>query len=127
MFLIDSSHDLATAKLKLITEKIARPSRMPRLSRPRLLSMLEKSMVAGTSTVISGRAGTGKTALAVDFAHRCGRPVAWYKVDAPDSDPKIFFHYLIGSIQDRRPGFGTKLLMPLVEVTDLERIDRSEE
>src|SRR5688572_16009390 len=79
MFLIDSSHDLASAKLELITEKIAQPSTPPRVSRARLLSMLEKSMATGTATIISGRAGTGKTALAVDFAHKCGRPVAWYK------------------------------------------------
>ena len=84
--------------------------------------MLEKSMAAGSSTIISGRAGSGKTALAVDFAHRCGRPVAWYKVDAPDADPKIFFRYLIRSIQERRPGFGTKSLMPLVEAAELDLI-----
>jgi len=79
-------------------------------------------MVSGTSTIISGRAGAGKTALAVDFAHRCGRPVAWYKVDAPDADPKIFFRYLIRSIQERRPGFGTKSVMPLVEAAELDLI-----
>jgi LuxR family maltose regulon positive regulatory protein len=124
MFLIESSNDLATAKLDLITEKMATPSRLPRVSRPRLLSMLKQSMAAGSSTIMSGRAGTGKTTLAVDFARKCGRPVAWYKVDAPDAEPRIFFHYLIGSIQERRPGFGTKLLMPLVEITDLDRIGR---
>lgn len=120
MFLIDSSHDLASAKLELITEKIAQPSPSPRVSRARLLSILEKSMAACTATIISGRAGTGKTALAVDFAHKCGRPVAWYKVDAPDADPKIFFRYLIGSIRERQAGFGTRSLMPLVDVADLD-------
>ncbi|MDQ2975176.1 MAG: hypothetical protein M3R69_07170 [Acidobacteriota bacterium] len=79
-------------------------------------------MAAGTSTILSGRAGSGKTALAVDFANRCGRPVAWYKVDAPDADPKLFFHYLINSIQERRPGFGTKSLLPLAQVVDLDRV-----
>jgi ATP/maltotriose-dependent transcriptional regulator MalT len=122
MFLIDSSHDRATDKLRLISEKIAQPSHTPRVSRPRLLSMLEKSMAAGTSTIISGRAGTGKTALAVDFARSCDRQVAWYKVDAPDADPKIFFHYLIGSIAKRRPGFGAKSLIPLVQNADLDDI-----
>jgi ATP/maltotriose-dependent transcriptional regulator MalT len=48
--------------------------------------------------------------------------VAWYKVDAPDADPKIFFRYLIRSIQERRPGFGTKSLMPLVEAAELNLI-----
>lgn len=122
MFLIDSSHDLAAVNLRLISEKIAQPSRPPRVSRPRLLSMLKQSMAAGTSTIVSGRAGTGKTALAVDFARKCKRPVAWYKVDAPDADPEIFFHYLIGSIQKCRPGFGEKSLIPWVQAADPDNI-----
>ena len=81
--------------------------------------MLEQSMAAGCSTIISGRAGAGKTALVVDFAHQCGRPVAWYKVDAPDADPRIFFRYLIRSIQARRPGFGSRSLMELVNAPEL--------
>lgn len=118
MLLIDSSHEIGTSKTskpELITEKITQPGRLPRVSRSRLLNMLEQSMAAGSSTIISGRAGAGKTALAVDFARQCRRPVAWYKVDAPDADPKIFFRYLVRSIQEQRPGFGTKSLMPLVE------------
>ena len=124
MILIDA-HDLGTSnssKPELITEKITQPGRLPRVSRARLISMLERSMATGSSTIISGRAGAGKTALAADFAHRCRRPVAWYKVDAPDADPKIFFRYLIRSIQERRPGFGTKSLMPLVEAAELDLI-----
>ena len=120
MFLIDSSHDLATSKLQLIADKIAPPTRLPRISRPRLLELLERSMTAGMSTVISGRAGTGKTALALEFARRCGRRVAWYKIDAPDADPIVFFNYLIKSIQESRPNFGKKSLTSLTDVVDLE-------
>jgi LuxR family maltose regulon positive regulatory protein len=117
MFLIDDSYDLAMAKLELITDKIAPPStRQPRVSRSRLLDTLEKSMAAGTSTIISGRAGTGKTSLASDFAQKCNRPVAWYKIDAPDADPQIFFKYLISSIQECRPGFGLRSLRSLLDV-----------
>lgn len=120
MFLIDSSHDLPNARVELINEKIAQPGPAPRVSRPRLIEMLDKSVAAGTSTIISGRAGSGKTALAIDFAQKCGRPVAWYKVDAPETDSKIFFHYLISSIRERQLGFGTRSLLPLV---DLDRVD----
>jgi ATP/maltotriose-dependent transcriptional regulator MalT len=124
MFLIDSSYDLAMAKLELITDKIAPPARMPRVSRSRLLSTLEKSMAAGTSTIINGRAGTGKTSLALDFAQKCDRPVAWYKIDAPDADPQVFFSYLIGSIRECWPGFGRKLLLPLLETGEIDPIER---
>jgi LuxR family maltose regulon positive regulatory protein len=123
MFLIDSSHDLTSGRLELITDKIAQPKRRPRISRSRLLTTLERSLAAGTSTIISGRAGTGKSMLALDFAEQCGRKVAWYKVDAPDSDPRIFFDYLIGSVRAQRPGFGAKLLMPLVEAEHFDRIN----
>ena len=124
MFLIDISHDSSRPGHKLINDKIAPPARAPRVSRRRLLSTLESSLAAGTSTIISGRAGTGKTSLALDFARQCGRPLAWYKIDAPDADPQIFFTYLIRSIQVCRPGFGLKLLLPLLAVRVTDPSDR---
>lgn len=123
MFLIDSSHALTSSRFELITDKIAKPASRPRISRQRLLDSLKESLRAGASTIISGRAGTGKSMLAIDFADRCERRVAWYKVDAPDSDPRIFFDYLIGSVREQRPGFGTRLLTPLVESGEFEHID----
>jgi LuxR family transcriptional regulator, maltose regulon positive regulatory protein len=123
MFLIDSSHDLTSGRLELITDKIARPTERGRISRSRLLNTLERSLGAAAATIISGRAGTGKSMLAADFAEACGRRVAWYKVDAPDSDPRIFFDYLIGSVRAQRSDFGTKLLTPLVKAADFDRID----
>ncbi len=123
MFLIDSSHDLAGTRLELITEKIAQPAPLLRVPRPRLLKTLQRSVASGTTTIVSARAGAGKTALAADFAQRCGRPVAWYKVDAPDSDPKIFFEYLVNSIREQQPGFGSRALMSLIEVSDPDRMD----
>ena len=106
MFLIDSNHDTSSPPVDLITKKISRPARSNIASRSRLLDMLEKSLSSGTTTIISGRAGTGKTALAVDFANQCGRPVARYKVDAPEADPRLFFQYLIAAIRKQQPGFG---------------------
>ncbi|HEY7547451.1 MAG TPA: hypothetical protein VID27_21320, partial [Blastocatellia bacterium] len=66
-------------------------------------------------TLIHGRAGTGKTLFATDFAWQCGRRVAWYKVDASDSDPAIFFRYLIASINRHRLGFGSIMAEELME------------
>ena len=80
--------------MELILEKTTIPSQLPRLGRPRLLARLpEQSGVV--RPVISGRAGAGKTALATDFARICSEPVAWYKVDASDSDVRVFFAYLV--------------------------------
>ncbi|MDQ3665732.1 MAG: hypothetical protein M3410_03870 [Acidobacteriota bacterium] len=119
---MESSSDPASGNMELITEKIAMPPELPRLSRARLLAQLEKSLTSCTSTIISGRAGTGKTALAQDFARSCGRQVAWYKVDAPEGDLNSFFQYLIASIRKERPHFGVKTLMPLIENANDDQI-----
>lgn len=108
--------------MELVVEKIARPSIVLRLSRQRLLTILENSLISCTSTIISGRADTGKTALAVDFARNCGRRVAWYKVDAPDGEIQIFFQYLIASIRQQRPGFGTATLAQLAKTVAPDQI-----
>ncbi len=119
MFLVDDTRGPYMANLELIADKIAPPPRPPRLARPRLLGLLAKSLATGTSTIISGRAGTGKTTLVTDFAARCGRSVAWYKIDAPDGDAVVFFSYLISAIQERVPGFGKRSLLALVGLTHL--------
>lgn len=109
MFLIEST-DVRGAQVELIAEKIAVPSRLPLVSRPRLVDLLENSLRSCTSTILSGRAGTGKTALAVDFALNSQRMVAWYKVDAPEAEQQVFFQYLIASIRKHRPAFGTSFM-----------------
>src|SRR5882724_13393260 len=114
MFMVESEKDLGTNKMELILEKIAMPSPMALIPRPRLLTILEKSLTSCTSTILSGRAGTGKTSLAIDFAENSGRSVAWYKVDAPDSELLIFIQYLIASISKQRLGFGGGALLPLL-------------
>lgn len=106
--------------MQIILDKIAAPTEKPRITRTRLLSTLHGSLNNCTSTIINGRAGTGKTLLASDFAGRCGRRVAWYKIDASDGDIKIFFKYLIESVRRERPGFGEGALMRLVETATLD-------
>jgi hypothetical protein len=115
---IDSKQE--TSFMQLILDKIRIPAEWPRLSRTRLLSLLHGSLTSCAATIISGRAGTGKTLLATDFARRCGRRVSWYKVDASDSDLKVFFKYLIESVRRQRPGFGEQTLLPLLESATVE-------
>jgi LuxR family maltose regulon positive regulatory protein len=96
--------------MSLILDKITMPPDAPRVSRPRLLEVLTESMDCCTSTVIAGRTGAGKTLLALDFAGRCGRRVAWYKVDAPEIEMQAFLQYLVAAVRSQHPGFGRKTL-----------------
>ncbi len=122
MFLIDSSKNTTANNAELIVEKITVPAELPRLSRPRLLALLQKSLASCTSTFLSGRAGTGKSELARDFARNCGRGVAWYKVDAAEGELEIFFQYLIASIRTQRPNFGSRALLPGAGTARLDQI-----
>ena len=103
--------------MQLILDKITTPGEQPAVTRTRLLEVLQDSLATCTSTVINGRAGTGKTTLATEFAHRCGRRVAWYKVEAADSALSIFFQYLVESVSRQRPKFGQEALARLLEET----------
>src|SRR5215204_3585777 len=95
---------------QVIPAKITPPAELPRVSRERLLGTLRQSMEGCNSTIVYGRAGTGKTMLATDFARRSGRRVAWYKLDAPDSELSVFLRHLRASLGKARPGFGGQTL-----------------
>lgn len=102
-----------TIEKHFIHEKIAVPELGLRTSRPRLLKLLSANLVSTNATVINGRAGTGKTALAADFARHAGRAVAWYKVDAADNDLRLFCEYLITTVRRQRPQLGAQQLFGL--------------
>lgn len=95
---------------QIIPEKITPPIELPRISRERLVATLGESLEGCNSTIIHGRAGTGKTMLATDFARRSDRRIAWYKLDAPDGELSVFLRHLCASIATTRPGFGEKIL-----------------
>jgi ATP/maltotriose-dependent transcriptional regulator MalT len=101
--------------VQVIPEKITAPAELPRVSRERLLRTLAESVEGCNSTIVAGRAGTGKTMLAADFARRSGRRVAWYKLDAPDSELSVFLRHLCASLDKARPGFGAQTLARLDE------------
>jgi LuxR family transcriptional regulator, maltose regulon positive regulatory protein len=104
--------------MKLIASKITIPTETPRVCRQGLLDTLRENLESCHATVINGRAGTGKTMLAVDFVRRYARRAAWYKVDAPDISLPVFVEYLVESVACVRPGFGR---------LTLERLARSYE
>jgi LuxR family maltose regulon positive regulatory protein len=113
MFVIEPSPKSEMNNSQLIFEKLAIPTQPKQFSRPRLLSFLQTSLSSCASTILSARAGTGKTTLAADFAKQCGRPVAWYKVDAPDAELSVFLAYLTACIREKRCRFGTEQLKQL--------------
>src|SRR4030095_16236098 len=106
MLMVESPNDSAVDRMALIVEKITIPAPPISLCRPRLISLLRQSLTSCTATILSGRAGTGKTTLALHFAESCGRYVAWYKAEAPEGELRIFFQYLFASISAQRHGFG---------------------
>jgi LuxR family transcriptional regulator, maltose regulon positive regulatory protein len=103
--------------MQLILDKITTPETLPTIMRTRLLDVLQESLSSCTSTVIQGRAGTGKTVLSSAFARVCGRQVSWYKVDAADASLRIFFQYLVESVRRQRPDFGHDALSRLLDET----------
>jgi ATP/maltotriose-dependent transcriptional regulator MalT len=94
------------ADIHLFAEKLRVPEFKKNISRPRLNELLAKSSVQFGATLICGRAGTGKTALAADFASRYKR-VAWYSVEAAESDWNIFSKYLAAGIFENKSSHKT--------------------
>jgi LuxR family transcriptional regulator, maltose regulon positive regulatory protein len=96
--------------MKIITPKITIPNETPGICRQRLLDTLGENLKSCHATVINGRAGTGKTMLAVDFVRNHTGRAAWYKVDAPDMSLPVFIEYLVASVARVRAGFGCQTL-----------------
>ncbi len=106
-----------------IHEKIAIPAISLRTSRPRLLNLLAENVASANATIVNGRAGTGKTALAADFARHTGRAVAWYKVDAADNDLRLFCEYLTTTVRLQRPAIEPVRLLELIETVESDRAE----
>ncbi len=108
---------------ELIHEKITVPDEKSRTSRPRLLNLLAEDLTAYNATVINGRAGTGKTTLAADFARCATRPVCWYKVDAADGELEVFCRYLAATLSLQRPSIDSARLLELTETVESDRAE----
>jgi LuxR family maltose regulon positive regulatory protein len=50
-------------------------------------------------TLVSAKAGSGKTTVVSEWLHQQERPAAWLSLDANDNDPRRFFSYLIAALQ----------------------------
>ena len=89
-------------KIQLFAEKLRVPQTGDYIERPRLDRLLKRSLGQSGAVLMIGRAGTGKTALAANFAREYRQKV-WYRVEAADSDWKIFSSYLSRAIKGSSP------------------------
>jgi LuxR family transcriptional regulator, maltose regulon positive regulatory protein len=76
----------------LVRGKLVIPFLPGIVDRPRLIKLLTRSREQFPATLISGRSGTGKTAIAAQFA--CITPnTCWYTVEAADVEWSSFSRY----------------------------------
>lgn len=101
--------------VKIIADKICAPAAAQveaatAVRRPRLFAHLEKSLAHFSATLLTGRTGTGKTALAADFAQRGTKngdyaAVAWYRTETTDGDWTVFLSYFAESLRSCKTDF----------------------
>ncbi len=101
--------------VRLVADKLCPPPVNICVTRQRLLEYLSISLEQFGATLVTGRAGTGKTALAADFAKRCNRTLAWYNVEAADNDWNVFLNYLVGSLNQHKLNWQERQLNSLIE------------
>lgn len=81
----------------ILTEKLEIPHCDGLIERPRLIEKLERSLGQFAATLVSGRAGTGKTSIAARYA-RTRTTIAWFTVESSDIEWNVFATYLTASV-----------------------------
>ncbi len=94
---IESRPRTERSDILLLKEKLATPRYRGLVSRPRLDDLLRKSIGQFPATLISGRAGTGKTAAAAAFARKTDN-VAWYSVESSEAEWNVFAAYFAAAL-----------------------------
>jgi LuxR family transcriptional regulator, maltose regulon positive regulatory protein len=79
-------------RIHLFADKMRIPQFCGHILRPRLIELLRKSSAQNGATLITGRAETGKSALAAEFSENYER-VAWYQTDTAETDWNLFARY----------------------------------
>jgi LuxR family transcriptional regulator, maltose regulon positive regulatory protein len=81
----------------ILKEKLEIPRCEGLIERPRLIEKLERSLSHFAVTLLSGRAGTGKTSIAAAYS-RTRKSTAWFTVESSDIDWSVFASYLTASV-----------------------------
>lgn len=81
-----------SSTVPLVRSKLRTPPASERLDRELLLGLLDRSRKNAAVTMLIGRAGSGKTALATDFVTRIDGH-SWYSIDSSDADWNSFQSY----------------------------------
>lgn len=89
---VSSNRSRSGERIHLFADKMRIPKFTGHIPRPRLIELLRKSSSQIGSTLVTGRAETGKSALAAEFAESYDR-VAWYQIDAAETDWNLFARY----------------------------------
>ena len=82
----------------ILKEKLEIPHCLGLIERPRLIHKLDRSLSHFAASLVSGRAGTGKTSIAAAYA-RTRKSAAWFTVESSDVDWNVFASYLAASVR----------------------------
>ncbi len=96
---IPKNSSVAEERIHLFADKLRVPKVKNHLSRPRLSEVLQKSCGQFGATLVTGRAETGKTILAADFAANYSRTF-WYRIEAAETDWHLFSRYFAGMFDE---------------------------
>lgn len=88
----DTYEPARSVGVPLINAKLRTPNTSEVFDRPWLLGLLDRSIKNSAATLLVGRAGSGKTALAAKFARKRSNH-SWYSIDASDADWNSFQRY----------------------------------
>jgi LuxR family maltose regulon positive regulatory protein len=99
---------------RILWEKLRRPAAIDRyVERPRLTELLLRSSGTFSATMITGRAGSGKSVVAAAFAER-SKSFCWYSLSSVDVDWSIFApHFAISLLGEKAASDDSIVSIPI--------------
>jgi LuxR family transcriptional regulator, maltose regulon positive regulatory protein len=97
----------------LLTTKLHVPRNRALVARPRLTERLDRGAESAL-TLVCAPAGFGKTTLLAEWLAG-GRTAAWVSLDPRDSDPAVFWTYVVAAVRSVAPGIGAAALDQPIE------------